>query len=116
MLEVQRRNSGPGRTRGHDSIWLARGCLAAGDDAGGCALRAECKGRRKYPGEMEFNGIDPIGQEVERRRAFRNHRLRRGIYLLPSALTVANMLCGYYAVLATVEGSVSDFDYAACAI
>lgn len=26
------------------------------------------------------------------------------------------MLCGYYAVLATMEGGASDFDYAACAI
>jgi CDP-diacylglycerol---serine O-phosphatidyltransferase len=65
---------------------------------------------------MEFNGIDPIGHEEEPRRTLRNHRLRRGIYLLPSAFTVANMLCGYYAVLATLEGGVSDFDYAACAI
>jgi CDP-diacylglycerol---serine O-phosphatidyltransferase len=65
---------------------------------------------------MEFNGIDPIGLEEEPRRTFRNHRLRRGIYLLPSACTVANMLCGYYAVLATLEGGVLYFDYAACAI
>jgi CDP-diacylglycerol---serine O-phosphatidyltransferase len=65
---------------------------------------------------MEFNGIDPIGQEDEPRRVFRNHRLRRGIYLLPSALTVANMLCGYYAILATLEGGIFDFDRAACAI
>ncbi|MGH9714194.1 MAG: CDP-alcohol phosphatidyltransferase family protein [Candidatus Acidiferrales bacterium] len=65
---------------------------------------------------MEFNGIDPIGQEEEPRRVFRNHRLRRGIYLLPSALTVANILCGYYAILATLEGTWTDFDHAACAI
>ncbi|HYA89549.1 MAG TPA: CDP-alcohol phosphatidyltransferase family protein, partial [archaeon] len=65
---------------------------------------------------MEFNGIDPIGQGEERRRPFRNHRLRRGIYLLPSAFTVANMLCGYYAIMATVDGKVTDFDHAAIAI
>jgi CDP-diacylglycerol--serine O-phosphatidyltransferase len=65
---------------------------------------------------MEFNSIDPIGNEEEPRGAFRNHRLRRGIYLLPSACTVANMLCGYYAVLATLEGGVANFDAAACAI
>jgi CDP-diacylglycerol--serine O-phosphatidyltransferase len=65
---------------------------------------------------MEFNGIDPIGHEEEPRRVFRNHRLRRGIYLLPSALTVANILCGYYAILATLEGTWTDFDHAACAI
>jgi CDP-diacylglycerol--serine O-phosphatidyltransferase len=65
---------------------------------------------------MEFNGIDPVGQENEPGRPLRNHRLRRGVYLLPSALTVANLLCGYYAILAILEGRASDFDSAACAI
>ncbi len=65
---------------------------------------------------MEFNGLDPIGNEEQPRRAFRNHRLRRGIYILPSIFTVANLLCGYYAVMATLDGKVSDFDNAARAI
>jgi CDP-diacylglycerol---serine O-phosphatidyltransferase len=65
---------------------------------------------------MEFNNLDPIGQEEEPRRLFRNHRLRRGVYLLPSAFTVANLLCGYYAILATLDGRAVDFDNAACAI
>src|SRR5712692_5511814 len=42
----------------------------------------------------------------------RNHRLRRGIYLLPSILTVLNLLCGYYAVLAALHGGADNFDYA----
>lgn len=46
----------------------------------------------------------------------RNHRLRRGVYLLPSFFTVANMLCGFYAVLATLKGGVGDLDNAARAI
>src|SRR6266568_3196767 len=46
----------------------------------------------------------------------RNHRLRRGIYLLPSILTVLNLLCGYYAVLAALHGGADNFDYAARAI
>jgi CDP-diacylglycerol--serine O-phosphatidyltransferase len=45
-----------------------------------------------------------------------NHRLRRGVYLLPSAFTVANLLCGYYAVLATLKGGPSDLDNASRAI
>jgi CDP-diacylglycerol---serine O-phosphatidyltransferase len=65
---------------------------------------------------MEFNHIDTTDYEDDLRRRIRNHRLRRGIYLLPSAFTVANMLCGYYAILATLEGSVTDFDNAAKAI
>jgi len=65
---------------------------------------------------MEFNDIDPVGNEEEPRRPPRNHRLRRGIYILPSALTVANLLCGYYAVLATLDGRFADFDNAAIAI
>ena len=46
----------------------------------------------------------------------RNHRLRRGVYLLPGLFTVGNLLCGYYAVLATFRGSVADMDNAARAI
>lgn len=46
----------------------------------------------------------------------RNHRLRRGVYLLPGSLTVGNLLCGYYAVLATLKGGVGDLDNAARAI
>ena len=65
---------------------------------------------------MEFNGIDPVGSEAEPRGPFRSRRLRRGIYILPSALTVANLLCGYYAILATLDGRFADFDNAAIAI
>jgi CDP-diacylglycerol---serine O-phosphatidyltransferase len=67
---------------------------------------------------MELNGISPIGQQQEQEfpRTLRNSRLRRGVYILPSAFTVANMLCGYYAILATLDGKISDFDNAALAI
>jgi CDP-diacylglycerol---serine O-phosphatidyltransferase len=67
---------------------------------------------------MEFNEIDPIGREEDYRprKPFRNHRLRRGIYILPSIFTVANLLCGYYAILATLDGSVGQLDNAARAI
>lgn len=66
---------------------------------------------------MDFNNLDPIGhEEGERRRPLRNHRLRRGVYILPSVFTVANLLCGYYAILATLEGTTIDMDNAARAI
>jgi CDP-diacylglycerol---serine O-phosphatidyltransferase len=66
---------------------------------------------------MEFNHLDPIGDpEDEPRRRFPAHKLRRGVYILPSAFTVANLLCGYYAVLATLEGTSLDFDKASAAI
>ncbi len=55
------------------------------------------------------------GMEQEPARV-KNQRFRRGIYLLPSILTVANILCGYYAVLATFKGTVADLDNAARAI
>jgi len=64
---------------------------------------------------MEFNELDPIGQE-DFRPPVRNHRQRRGIHILPGFFTVANLLCGYYAVLATLEGTPSDLDNAARAI
>lgn len=49
-------------------------------------------------------------------RRFRNAKFRRGIFLLPALFTSANLLCGYYAVVAALNGSVSDFDHAARAI
>lgn len=49
-------------------------------------------------------------------RRFRNHRLRRGIFLLPSLFTAANLLCGYYAVVASLVGGWENFDRAAKAI
>ena len=57
------------------------------------------------------NAADPRGG-----RRFRNHRLRRGIYLIPSIFTVANLFCGYYAILNTLKGADTDLDWAARAI
>jgi CDP-diacylglycerol---serine O-phosphatidyltransferase len=49
-------------------------------------------------------------------RRFRNRKLRRGIFLLPSLFTVGNLLCGYYAAVATLAGRPDDFDHASKAI
>jgi CDP-diacylglycerol--serine O-phosphatidyltransferase len=49
-------------------------------------------------------------------RRIRNPKLRRGIFLLPAMFTSANLLCGYYAVLASLMGTTDDFDHAAKAI
>jgi len=45
-----------------------------------------------------------------------NLHFRRGIYLLPSLMTVANMVCGFYAVMSTLKGEIADLDNAAKAI
>ncbi|MBI4467073.1 MAG: phosphatidylcholine/phosphatidylserine synthase [Acidobacteria bacterium] len=42
-----------------------------------------------------------------------NHRLRRGIYVLPSLFTVGNLLCGYYSMLSSAGGTVPELDRAA---
>ena len=49
-------------------------------------------------------------------RRIRNPLRRRGIFLLPSLFTGANLLCGYYAVVASLAGGWEDFDHAARAI
>jgi CDP-diacylglycerol--serine O-phosphatidyltransferase len=72
----------------------------------------------EYKTENEITGMKT---KEEEQQAFgfvepANHRLRRGVYLLPSAFTVANLLCGYYAVLATLKGGAVDLDNAAVAI
>jgi CDP-diacylglycerol--serine O-phosphatidyltransferase len=49
-------------------------------------------------------------------KRIKNPKLRRGIFLLPSLFTVANLLCGYYASIAALVGRPEDFDHAAKAI
>jgi CDP-diacylglycerol--serine O-phosphatidyltransferase len=51
-----------------------------------------------------------------RERRFKNPKLRRGIFLIPSLFTVGNLLCGYYASIAALVGGREDFDHAAKAI
>src|ERR1700722_11884507 len=54
-----------------------------------------------------------------RGKRIRNPKLRRGIFLLPSLFTVGNLLCGYYACVATLLGTAQTgdpFDRAAKAI
>jgi CDP-diacylglycerol---serine O-phosphatidyltransferase len=34
-----------------------------------------------------------------------NHRLRRGMYVLPSLFTAGTLICGYYAILRTLQGA-----------
>jgi CDP-diacylglycerol--serine O-phosphatidyltransferase len=65
---------------------------------------------------MEINPISEPNRPHSKLRATANHRLRRGIYILPSFFTVLNLLCGYFAILATLRGSVADIDNAAKAI
>jgi CDP-diacylglycerol---serine O-phosphatidyltransferase len=57
-------------------------------------------------------------QEIpyEGRRHRTQARPRRGVFLLPAAMTSANLLCGYYAVIASLMGTPDDFSHAAKAI
>lgn len=60
---------------------------------------------------------DPEQHEIPfQERRIKNHRLRRGIFLIPAAFTSANLLCGYYAVVAALLGTPEDFNHAAKAI
>ena len=61
--------------------------------------------RRDEGEDGEFDLLD-----FRRWRAERRPRLRRGVYLLPSLLTMGNMCCGYLCVLYAIRG---QFDVAA---
>jgi CDP-diacylglycerol--serine O-phosphatidyltransferase len=50
---------------------------------------------------------------IKRRRDDRPERFRRGVYLLPSMMTVSNLLCGYASIVYSTRG---DFDTAAVLI
>src|SRR5579871_4733695 len=43
-------------------------------------------------------------------------RMRKGLYILPSLFTTANIAAGYYAIAHTLHGTPVDFDVAAKAI
>lgn len=49
-------------------------------------------------------------------KRLRNLKRRRGIFLLPAMMTSANLLCGYYAVVAALIGGPEDLNRAAKAI
>lgn len=61
-------------------------------------------------------GQHDIPLEGDRPRTKAKARLRRGIFLLPAMMTSANLLCGYYAVVASLTGTAEDFNHAAKAI
>lgn len=50
---------------------------------------------------------------MKRRKRNRRHNRQRGIYLLPNVLTSANLFCGFFAMIAAVQG---EFDKSAMAI
>ena len=59
--------------------------------------------------------LTPLRRESDRPRG----RLRKGMYLLPSLFTTANIAAGFYAILQTVHASVTEawhLDFAAMAI
>jgi CDP-diacylglycerol--serine O-phosphatidyltransferase len=68
------------------------------------------------PREIEFDGVDPIEAIEPLHRPSSKLHLRRGIHLLPSIFTVANLMCGYYVIRVAVDGNALDFDNAALAL
>jgi CDP-diacylglycerol---serine O-phosphatidyltransferase len=65
------------------------------------------------PREVELDGINPLEHTEAFQRPSHNLRLRRGIHLLPSIFTAANLMCGYYVIRVAVDGNVWDYDNAA---
>src|SRR5216683_5092502 len=68
-------------------------------------------------GETIVNMGEPEQHEMPfKQRRFKNARFRRGVFLVPALFTTANLLCGYFAVVAAYMGTAEDFDRAAKAI
>src|SRR6201982_3318144 len=69
---------------------------------------------------MHDTGERAVVEIPKRRREHRpQRRLRKGMYLLPSLFTTANLAAGYYAILQVMHGTVAEpwhFDFAAKAI
>jgi CDP-diacylglycerol--serine O-phosphatidyltransferase len=56
----------------------------------------------KFPGQQRLE--DQIPPEQKR-------RLRKGMYILPSLFTAANIGAGYFAIAQTLQGSATDFGH-----
>ena len=62
-----------------------------------------------------MEGLTPRRRDTDRPRG----RMRKGMYILPSLFTTANIAAGFFAILETARGSVGEpwhFDFAAMAI
>jgi CDP-diacylglycerol--serine O-phosphatidyltransferase len=68
------------------------------------------------PNEMELDSTDPILDLDVLPSSSAKRLLRRCIHLLPSILTVANLMCGCYVIRVAVDGNGLEYDYAARAI
>ena len=57
--------------------------------------------------------MDPETPEVPKRRREDRppRRMRKGLYILPSLFTTANIALGYYAILQVTHGTVQDFSH-----
>ncbi|MCP4749173.1 MAG: CDP-diacylglycerol--serine O-phosphatidyltransferase [Desulfobacteraceae bacterium] len=47
-----------------------------------------------------------------KRKRFKKEKFKRGIYLLPNLFTAANMFCGFYAAIASINGNFVAAAYA----
>jgi CDP-diacylglycerol---serine O-phosphatidyltransferase len=52
------------------------------------------------------SSVQTLGARMSRKRRsnFQKERFRRGIYLLPNLMTALNLFCGFYAVVASING------------
>jgi len=74
-------------------------------------------GRKSLPsGETNLMAEFEQQQIPFKERRLRSTKLRRGFFLLPAIFTVGNLLCGYYACVASLMGGFDQFDRAAKAI
>jgi CDP-diacylglycerol---serine O-phosphatidyltransferase len=55
---------------------------------------------------------EPQGETENTEAVPRHKHLGRSVFLLPSLLTVGNIFCGYYAILATMHGNYSQAAHA----
>src|ERR1700760_3061188 len=100
-LEERRRRGDARRASGYDTVRFAGGYLVA-EERGNIGEDRRSRFRRiERSGPLEMNNFKQ--HELGFPGGHANRQLRRGIYLVPSVLTVANMLCGFYAVMATLK-------------
>src|SRR5688500_20037171 len=89
-----------------DEVRIKNGCVraAVGDSRRLGRRTGACRGDHHRPLAAEIDTMSEIGET--RRRGDDLRHYRRGMFLLPSIFTVANLFCGYACIIYSMRGEL----------
>jgi len=111
VLEGRGGSRDSGRASRYDTFWFARGYLAAGSGRNSRSSRPTRGGRSSILAAVAMSNFEQHELGFPRRSA-EPICACAAEFISAQPLTVANMVCGFYAVMSTLKGELSDLDTA----